>query len=91
MRGRGKLDFVTCFSTIAIDDLYNILITNVLLKLSLLLSTSKSTQAQMQFSQTVYYQHFTRTMAGYGVENGRFQPELSAGPEGAAGSRVQKM
>ena len=30
-------------------------------------------------------------MAGYGVENGRFQPELSAGPEGAAGSRVQKM
>ena len=49
MRGRGKLDFVTCFSTIAIDGLYNILITNVLLKLSLLLGTSKSTQAQMQF------------------------------------------
>ena len=39
MRGEGKLDFVTCFSTIAIDDLYNILITNVLLKLSLLLGT----------------------------------------------------
>ena len=67
MRGRGKLDFVTCFSTIAIDDLYNILITNVLLKLSLLLGTSKSTQAQMQFSQTIYYQHFTRIMTGCGV------------------------
>ena len=26
-------------------------------------------------------------MADYGVENGRFQPELSAGPEGAADSR----
>ena len=49
MRGRGKLDFVTYFSTIAIDDLYNILITNVLLKLSLLLGTSESAQAQMRF------------------------------------------